>query len=91
MSFNAFHSETGLDLTGGAGSIVLLYTNYACNDFARNYPVSTRFPQWETFLHYLPSRRPLRLFYRENVVISDNLGSTIWKLKGRIILVLIWL
>ena len=59
----------------GAGSIVRLYINYACNDFARDYPVSISFPQWETFLHHSSSRRPLRLFYRETVEISGNLGS----------------
>ena len=39
------------------------------------------FPHRETSLYHLPScrRLPLRLFYRETVVISGNLGSTIWK------------
>ena len=42
-------------------------------------PAIIHWPKWVTFLHHSPSCRPLRLFYRETVVISGNLGSTIWK------------
>ena len=83
-----FWEGTRLDGTGLA-VLFFFYINYACNDFARDYPVSTSFPRWKTFLHHLQSRRPLRLFYRETVVNSGNLDSTIWKLIGRKILPLL--